>query len=152
MRNNPFSKVVPGTTIPGASVGIKNMEEVHEFNNKQIRRKGFYIATGVGNNLLDIKLPGSARYMLGFNLHDVSGGQANFCDLIINNDSRIESVPVAMLSRYIINPVGLGMAYTGALGCSEYFDCPTLLSGNDSITMEFNIATAGVIFVTFFYI
>lgn len=153
MRNIPINRpIAPGTTIPGASLGVTDMRQVHEFNGRQLRRKGFTVRTGQGANTLKIELPGTARLLLGLNVLDMSGDPANVCNFIINNDSRIEQTSLNSISRVVLNPVGLGMAFANALGCSEYFELLALLSGNDSITMEMTITTAAPVYVTIYYI
>jgi len=151
MRNNPFNKVAPGTTIPGAGIGVRSMDDVHRFNNEQIRRKGFSLRGGVGANLLDIKLPGSARFLCGLLVFDTTGDPANIMSLIINNDTRIEQVSTSSVVRVMPNFADLTVPFSNSFD-EEFFPMPCLLSGNDAISMEWNLRTGGEIYVTFYYI
>lgn len=136
--------------IPGSAVGFQNMNQVHSFNNEAMRRKGFFIRTGTGNNLIPIQLPGTAKFLIGLVLLDSTGDIANLCNLVINNDTRIEQVSTSSLSR-VLPFFGGGQASTNAYA-EEYFPVLAPLSGNDTITLELVVRTAGETAITFYYI
>lgn len=141
----------PRQGIPGSAVGFKSMDDVHSFNNSTIRRKGFVIRTGTGNNLVPIQLPGTSKFLLGLLLLDTSGDGFNVCNLVINNDSRIEQVSTSSLCRVLPSTTGPAVASVNAYD-EEYFPVPTPLSGNDTITLELVVRTAGEVYITIYYI
>lgn len=140
-------------TIPGAALGIKNMNQVHEFNGEVLRRKGFFTRTVVGNNSINIQLSGQAKLLCGILVFDDSGDPQNTLTLNINNDIRIEQVSNSSLTRIFVNGTPGPASFGVGPYCNEYFPVNALLNGNnDSITVDYNAVTGANVFITFYYI
>jgi hypothetical protein len=138
--------------VPGHALGVENMNEVHQFNIRQMRRKGFAQRTVVGQNNINIQLSGTAKLLCGILAYDTAMDPANNLTLTINNDERIESVSSSSLCRIWEGPA-LGVEVYGLNPFDEeYFEVGALLSGNDSINVSYNAATGGDLYLTFYYI
>jgi len=139
-------------TVPGAALGVENMGQVHDFNLKQLRRRGFFTRTVVGQNNINIQLSGTAKLLCGILVFDDSGDPRNVLSLTINNDTRIEQVSNSSLTRIFVNGTPGPATFGVGPYCEEYFPVPALLSGNDSITVEYNAITGSNLYLTFYYI
>lgn len=138
-----FAKIPPrsdGNVRPGDMMGL-TVDQVQQYIKRQKKAKGFSQLLTLGdNNTVDVKLPGSARVMLGFSLDGILGagvvlnGQVT---LQINNEIMIENVPVKFFSA----------AFTD----EEYYFFPRPLSGNDDIKLFVKGVTAVYTIESIFY-
>lgn len=140
--------------LPGAALGVQSMKQVHEFNTQQIRRRGFFFRAAIGMNTFNIQLSGNANFLCGILIFDETGEPQNNLTLTINNDQRIEQVSCSSLCRIWERPAGLPEDHTFGINPydEEFFPVPTLLSGQDAITLEYNCTVGTNLFVTFYYI
>lgn len=136
-------------SVPGSAVGIDSMEDVWQFNRKQVRRKGFNFSIGLGANDIPITLSGTAKMLLGIAVYDETANPGNIYQLTVNNDTRVETTSSLHLSRIF------GIVATTFARCltdQEYYPIYCPLNGNDSIALSISGATAGRQFVEFYYI
>lgn len=138
-------------TIPGVEMGITSMSQLHKINDKLLRRRGFFFRPGVGQNTFNIQLSGKADLLCGFLVFDESSDPQNNITITINNDVRVEQVSCSSVCRIWERPIN-----DSTFGINpydeEFFPLIAPLSGNDSITIEYNAVTGTNLFITFYYL
>jgi len=148
--SNRINNTIPKKlTIPGQGMGITTMEQLHHYNGQLIRRKGESTALAVGSNTINVRMPGTAKKLIGINLWDNTGDSTNTCSLVVNNDTLIDNVQTAEISRNFPDVVLTQFARYN----DEFFYVGGMLSGNDLIQLDINANTGGAdLFVTLYYI
>ena len=128
----------------GLKTDLSNFDQFRDFTNKQKRVKGFFYTSVVGTTEVRIDLSGTARLLLGM-LFIKNGGLLDAVDpqvqfsLIINNEVVLQDVCVDSLSLM-------------RLGQTEFFEYLRILSGTDSIKIQFTDVQALNYRVQFYYI
>jgi hypothetical protein len=118
MRKAPFKGSNLGfPNFPGQQAGA-SMKAVQNFTKNQIRRKGFRFSGGTSATAFQIKISGTAKFLLGIGFLNSFGALAT---LTINNEVVFENMDV----RFFL------------FGATEqdYFAINRPLSGQDDITL-----------------
>jgi len=138
----PVTPVVKTPQFPGVNPGM-SIEDVRKVIRNQKRTKGFQFDLSVGaDNSFPIKLSGTARLFLGFALDSrpdfVPADIPLSVTITINNEIVIEKVFPAFFSSSFMD--------------DEYYFIPRPLSGQDTITIQFNAPSDFTVFMIVYYI
>ncbi|MBW1841111.1 MAG: hypothetical protein JRI75_04895 [Deltaproteobacteria bacterium] len=104
-----------------------SIEEIRAYIRNQQRCKGFQFSVPIGASQQEnISLPGTAKIWMGFSLCVDSNVQAQTIDfdITINNEVVIENANACFFGPLFMD--------------SEYYYLPRPLSGQDTITIQFN--------------
>ncbi len=136
------SPIVRTPQFPGVAPGM-DIEQVRQIIRNQKRSRGFAFALSIGaNNSFDIQLSGTARVFLGFALSSLATEDPNLAPdqitITINNEIVIQEV----LPRF----------FTDEFMDDEYYFFPRPLSGQDTITVQFNAIGGFTVQMIVYYI
>jgi len=138
----PATPIVKTPQFPGVSPGM-SIEQVQKVIRNQKRLKGFQFDLSAGaDNTFDIALSGTARLFLGYALDtrpDFTPADIPLSHTItVNNEIVIEKVQPSFLSSSFMD--------------DEYYFIPRPLSGQDTITIQFNAPADFTVFLVVYYI
>ena len=137
-RTNVFDQL----KAKGLKTDLSNFDQFRDFTNKQKRVKGFYFKSTVGTSEVRIDLSGTARLMLGFFFLITKNSQGNpniSFSLLVNNE-------------VVLQDVGVN-AFDDLRYCQqEFFEYLRILSGTDSIKLQFTDVLQSEYRVQFYYI
>ena len=118
-RNPPYKGSSLGVpNFPGQQKG-KSIEQVRDYNKNQVRRKGFRFSGGTTETSFQIKISGTAKFLLGFAIKNDFGGVNS---LMLNNEEVLANTDVGFFTLGKTN--------------QDYYAINRPLSGNDDITLK----------------
>jgi len=121
--------------FPGTQKG-KTIEQVRDFNKNMVRRKGFRFSGGTSPSPFQLKISGTAKFLLGIAFLNPTFG---VCNMTLNNEVVFEDTDTGFFTLGNTN--------------QDYYAINRPLSGQDDLTINItgDAAYANQPFIIFYY-
>lgn len=117
-ETKPFSGSVGIVDFPGTQGGKRSIEEVREYIKNMARRKGFRFSGGTVETAFQLKISGTAKFLLGIAFLNEFGA---FCKMQLNNEVLFEDCDAGFFTLGKTN--------------QDYYAINRPLSGQDDLTL-----------------